>query len=835
MIEKYYSANFMGYDPKNSKSVEWTVAIEGQPREIAQPSLDLDVVSAEIEWTSVDKIEPVQGSSLSLTLVSPSDRTLTELYKVAPATLFVTIMRDGELWWMGAIDPELYSEPYTTDKGYEVTITASDFGVLDRLDFDLTGIASINDIIKGCLNRMYPDFFKHRISDFYRSTSIDGETTAVDLTKLYVDTSNFYDEDGKPMTWREVLEAVLQPLGLRMVQRCAGSGVLFYLYDINALFTHHYPTKDIWWSSDDAQLDIDKTYDKVELTLSPYVPSDVVSEIDEEEVLKDAVPEGVCSEKTTTTEDLSKFVSQYSFYIAHGESNKYWGGLKLGRGAQFFRIRGGKDNCAGVVWDYALDPLEFKKNLTTGDKNGWNHLRGQITQQVHTALPTPLTQPCTLFPRFDWGGAISNWQKRSDGTEIAKLFSEPEPMITMPQFYTPANAIDKQKWSLREILTNNYYDRQRSARIHINAEMLLDVAPSPFETAQMSFWIRRRFNIEWAFVPCRLLLYNAQGEIIRHWQNIGQLRAGGTVRPDNVLEQTMSWEPGEGAWGDMYLAFYKSSYSASSDGSRRYPGFWDSDKAEWIANRPVRTAGPIGGILNDDPGFANFSGEFIPLPPEAGWVELQIGIGIQPIWAVFGSTMPATGLIPIHTPSEWLTVDLTNPDNMIAEHDVCNYLRWQLFRNVSIKEVQLGENGAIDTIKEGADDIVYSAWINKAAEDSFDLDTVVGTPGKLAAQTARCRIVDAQGTPIEMFHRANVHGSLEQLLIGTVYSQYAKRHNCLTGECSMTAKGLPVYTDAAAQDETYLVTSEVAHLIEGVSDITATQIEPDYYQGPVTT
>lgn len=846
-LETYYTASFVGRDPKDGTDVRWDLAIEGKPRDVYRAPMRLDMAydgCAEVEWNEVNKIGPVQGSALTLTLISPGDRTLTDLYNVEPASIFVTLMRNGELWWIGALDPELYAEPYTSAGGYEVVVTASDFGVLDRLDFDGTGIISIQDIIDGCIARMYPLVPKPMLNASFRSTKPSN------LSELYVDSSNFYDEDGEPMTWREVLEAVLQPMALRIVQRC---GHLF-LYDINTLASplgKVLQAQEVWWSSDDAELSIDETYDKVTLTLSPYVPDAISADIEEDRVLADVVPEGVCSEADLTDEELKKFVPAYSFYIAHGEADKKWGGMTLGSGAQFFRLRGGKNNCVGVVWEYPLDAVDFKLAIMANGTK-WRDLQCRITPQVHSYLESPLTQPCTLFPRRDFDGSIINFRKRNDGVEIPQLFDGEEPMITMSRFYVPKNESSQEKWSLREILTNDYYSRRKSTRIHISAEMLLDVAPSPFQEWLCSSWMRSRFNIEYAFVPCRLLLYDAQGNVTHHWQNVRQIRKiaeskpsakvvdkpekWNPNRPDNVLEQTMAWEPGEGEWGDMWLAFYASSYT-TDEGSSRYACFWTKDQASWVCNRPVRTNDKLGQMVNDNKEFMEYRGEYVPLPPVAGWVELQIGVGILPGFQVYDPlTVPlGIGVITHQMPSDWIMVDFDKEANSIANLDVCNYLRWQMFRNLSIKEVVLGEDGTMASAKEGADDIEYSAWLNRAAEDSLDIDTTVGTPGSMALPTARCRIMDGNGNPVEKFTRGGVTDSLERLLIGTVYSQYAARHNVLSGECATRASGLPLYTDAAAPDEVYLGVSEVAQLITGTSTVKLVQIEQDNYQGPITT
>lgn len=51
------------------------------------------------------------------------------------------------------------------------------------------------------------------------------------LHVLYIQSANFYDEDGEPMSCREVVESILEPFGLMMVQRDAS----VYIYDLNTV------------------------------------------------------------------------------------------------------------------------------------------------------------------------------------------------------------------------------------------------------------------------------------------------------------------------------------------------------------------------------------------------------------------------------------------------------------------------------------------------------------------------------------------------------------------------------------------------------------------------
>ncbi|MGM9798802.1 MAG: hypothetical protein ACI3ZY_14730 [Parabacteroides sp.] len=65
-----------------------------------------------IEWTEVDKLEPVMSSSARIQLFSDSDRQFVGLYTVETGSVRMDVYRDGSLYWSGTIDTELYEEPY---------------------------------------------------------------------------------------------------------------------------------------------------------------------------------------------------------------------------------------------------------------------------------------------------------------------------------------------------------------------------------------------------------------------------------------------------------------------------------------------------------------------------------------------------------------------------------------------------------------------------------------------------------------------------------------------------------------------------------------------------
>ena len=116
------------------REARYRIEIWGEGNNVAREiSVDFDA-PAMIEWAEVAKLDPVQGSALTLRLISESDREFVGLYTVAEGAWRVDIYRNGDLYWRGSIDTELYEEPYSTASGYVVEVTASDLGPADRTD-----------------------------------------------------------------------------------------------------------------------------------------------------------------------------------------------------------------------------------------------------------------------------------------------------------------------------------------------------------------------------------------------------------------------------------------------------------------------------------------------------------------------------------------------------------------------------------------------------------------------------------------------------------------------------------------------------------------------------
>ena len=199
--------------------------------------------------------------------------------------------RDDVLYWSGTLDTEAYEEPFSYENEYEVKLTFSDFSLLDRMNFSLRGTRSISVLID---NFIAETKINNRGIERYISTtcsSVSGEM----LDNVGISCENFYDEEGVPLTMREVLDEILRPFALRLIQR---EGKLF-IYDLNAVQAEFKP-EQIRWESDDAVLGVDKTYKNVTLTFSPYPQKKLYSTTLTEKMLDEG------AERYYVAKDLSK-------------------------------------------------------------------------------------------------------------------------------------------------------------------------------------------------------------------------------------------------------------------------------------------------------------------------------------------------------------------------------------------------------------------------------------------------------------------------------------------------------------------------------------------------
>jgi len=325
-------------------------------------------------------------------------------------------------------------------------------------------------------------------------------------------------------------------------------------------------------------------------------------------------------------------------------------------------------------------------------------------------------------------------------------------------------------------------------QMRICVDVLADVRYNPFEKDgkkneagnydEMQRWCN------FTYIPIRLILRDDKGNSILHYQNIDVVNSKGYSR-------TGKWVEGEGEWGSAVLAWYDFDDREKKTGI----GGWKTNK---------QCIGYVKSALPEK--FKNRGdGEFIDLPPKGGWIDFQIGSH----FLSYGDDG-----------SNWRVADI-HPD-----------IRWLLYKSLKIDLVL--KNGK--TLNE--QDVQFSAWLNRHAKEELSVDTILGTLKKRSPHAlGQILRTSTSSTPdiLNTFYRGGREDRLEHLLIGSLYSNYATRHNTLSG----TARLLPVFSTyndvndkpVSGEHPHYMLLSETQNLRDEESSIKMVQISADNYEG----
>lgn len=190
-----------------------------------------------IEYINAKKFEPVRGSQATIEFISKAIFQFVDLHTDDMQKFLVKFYRAGRLYWAGWLDSELYTEQLSATPPYSVEFAASDFNILERLKYRdaagnrYTDIVPLITHLKRCFDLLGLPFDKLYIGCTTVANGVPAAAGETALHVLYMMSSNFYDEDKEPMTCREVVENILRPFGLMMVQKDAS----VFIYDYNTI------------------------------------------------------------------------------------------------------------------------------------------------------------------------------------------------------------------------------------------------------------------------------------------------------------------------------------------------------------------------------------------------------------------------------------------------------------------------------------------------------------------------------------------------------------------------------------------------------------------------
>lgn len=680
-----------------------------------------------IEWKEVDKLEPVQASCATLTVVSKVDRQYIDLYTMEVGSVLLEVYRNGILYWCGTMDTELYEEPFSYEKEYEVSMTFSDFAMLERVNFSESGARTLEDVLVDCIKnaRLSAAYMTGGISCYISTSMPDIPADSNIFRELCLYSDNFYDEEEEPMTQREVLDELLRPFALRLVQRCGG----LYLYDLNAFQTVFEPQL-IEWQGTDAVLGVDNVYKNVNVSFSPYERTDLFKkDIDIRSFTKESA--GV------VYEDNSKnyFGPDLSFDFGLYTNNEAASGLILNPNARI----------------YKMNPL------TSGDESlgiAWRALTDTDEESV-----------CTLQNGLGIGADLMTFSK--------KILVPNTCGITVPSMNYRSNLSLKIKLSL---MLDGRYNPFKDAGTYNSKE-------------EYEYW---QNNVRALYVPVEIRLLDRDGKTAYSYANIWGTR----------IVAGNWWKTGDEAAGSSGISTgCVVSFLNTGDATQGWDGGW-KDCSTHSSQVQITMSGNVEYRMV----VTKAGAMYMSLPPDlfGHTLEIKIKSGIYK-----DAGLNISGLSDGYSP-------------LSAEDE--RHARWLLYQMPEI-ELLDGYKNSIDS-----KDISYTSWLNRSAREKLELDTVIGC-GLRETNDRGLGVLLRSSTlaPVYEFTRQDTTMSLEKLLIGTIYSNYHRRMNVLSGTVKLLSD-IGTYTDRS-EPGTYVLLSDVQDLIADESDMKIVEVEPDNYEG----
>ena len=176
------------------------------------------------------------------------------------------------------------------------------------------------------------------------------------------------------------------------------------------------------------------------------------------------------------------------------------------------------------------------------------------------------------------------------------------------------------------------------------------------------------------------------------------------------------------------------------------------------------------------------------------------------------------------------TFNMTISQTACGRVGMYDHIRWLLYKIPELSVVK-GWTGNED---DGDGDVEFSGVLNPDARDNLSIDTICGTLDSPSPAAKGAYVQASDGMQLRELRRAGVTDRPEQLLIGTLYSQYAERMTTLTGVVR-TGHGQPkTFTDAAQEDSVkFIALSERQDCISDSSEVKFCELRPDEYEGKV--
>ena len=339
--------------------------------------------------------------------------------------------------------------------------------------------------------------------------------------------------------------------------------------------------------------------------------------------------------------------------------------------------------------------------------------------------------------------------------------------------------------------------------VRLSLQTLMDPRINPFEEAENASWVKmadwqenwnRRGNF--VYIPVRVMFRPSGSDDRYYWSN------------RDVVVQDVSRDKA------AFLSWTYGNWTKASAGNEPwgYLCYYDpADRAEksamggWKTNR--HAINPHTGKLSVALVEAG-DGQFIPYP-NAGTGGGEICVEILGTgWIISDGNVNLSATEIIDTRGLW--------------EKYC----WILMR---LPQIEIVNNRPFDSEIDG-DDVEYTAVINPDAKEDIEIDTVCGSSARGVPMARGAYFRSKDGAQVTELTRAGRTTQIEDLLIGTLFSQFGQRRTTLSGEMRIASGAWSSYSEANQEGKKFTITSDTQDIIAGTSDATVTELRPDEYE-----
>lgn len=220
MYNQIYYSSLKDYD-NNEVRIEIYKDMEGT---VQAEELYLSSNPITIEYPSSDNLfEPIKGSLCTVSILT--DRIFNELYTGQAQNVMIKVYKNNQLVWFGYLTPNVYSSKYND--------------VYEELQLEFVDVISQSEYIKFEKKQTFSSFYelfnqvldsvdKNKMIKYIYLQQVYHHKGTYDLLNSFLcQDSNYFDEEEKSLSLKEVLESLVGYLGMTLIQ----VGEIIYLLD----------------------------------------------------------------------------------------------------------------------------------------------------------------------------------------------------------------------------------------------------------------------------------------------------------------------------------------------------------------------------------------------------------------------------------------------------------------------------------------------------------------------------------------------------------------------------------------------------------------------------